>query len=126
MIAWLKRIFRFRTLLVILTVGALTLLTFAYLTPFIHPNTIPLLPLVGLGYWIIFGSVLILLVIWSIMKSRWSLIILGFILIGGKLHFRTFSFGSDEENINGTELHVLSYNVRLFDLYNTIQSKPVI
>src|SRR5690606_39494906 len=36
---WLKRIFRFRTLLVILTVGALTLLTFAYLTPFIHPRS---------------------------------------------------------------------------------------
>lgn len=126
MISWLKRIFRFRTLLVILTVGALTLLTFAYLTPFIHPNTIPLLPLVGLGYWIIISSVLILLIIWTFLKSRWALIILTFILIGGKLHFRTFSFGRDEKNENGTELHVLSYNVRLFDLYNTIQSNSYV
>lgn len=122
MIAWLKRIFKLRTLLVIVTVGALTLLTFAYLTPFIHPATLPLLPLVGLAYWIIISAVIITLIIWSIMRSRWALIILAFLVIGGKLHFRTFSFGSDEVNENGTELHVMSYNVRLFDLYNVIRS----
>ena len=122
MITWLKHFFKIRTLLVILTVGALCLLVFAYLTPFIHPSTIPLLPLVGLGYWIIISSVLILLAIWTVLKSKWALIILTVILIGGKLHFRTFSLGSDEENENGTELRVMSYNVRLFDLYNITRS----
>lgn len=126
MITWIKRIFKLRILLVILTVGALQLLIFAYLTPFIHPSTIPLLPLVGLGYWIIISIILILLIIWTILKSRWALVIIGIILIGGKLHFRTFSFGSDEENDGRTELHVMSYNVRLFDLYNTIQSKSYV
>ena len=109
-----------------MTVAALSMLTLAYLTPFIHPNTIPLLPLVGLGYWIILSSVMVLLIIWALMKSRWTLIILGFILIGGKLHFRTFAFGSNEEQKNGTELHILSYNVRLFDLYNVKQSNSYI
>jgi len=118
MIKRLKQLFKFRTLLVIITVGALTLLTFAYLTPFIHPATIPLLPMVGLGYWIIISLVIFTLILWTFMRSRWTLVIIVFLLIGGKLHFRTFSFGSDEVNTNGTELHVLSYNVRLFDLYN--------
>lgn len=120
MIKWFKQIFKLRTLLVIITIGALTLLTFAYLSPFIHPATIPLLPMVGLAYWIIISVVLLTLVIWTLIRSRWALIILGFILIGGKLHFRTFSFGHDEENTTGSELHIMSYNVRLFDLYNTI------
>lgn len=122
MTKWLKQIFKFRTLLVILTIGALTLLTFAYLTPFIHPSTIPLLPMVGLTYWIIFSVVIFTLILWTFMRSRWALIILAFILIGGKLHLRTFSFGSDEVNENGTELHVMSYNVRLFDLYNIVRA----
>jgi len=120
MIKWLRQIFNFRSLLVIITIGALTLLTFAYLTPFIHPGTIPLLPMVGLTYCIIFSVVLFTLILWTFMRSRWALIIVAFILIGGKLHFRTFSFGSDEVNQNETELHIMSYNVRLFDLYNLV------
>lgn len=122
MIQWLKQIFKFRTLLVIITVGALVLLTLAYLAPFIHPSTLPLLPLVGLAYWIIISVVIFTLILWTFMRSRWALIVLAFLIIGGKLHFRTFSFGSDEINKNNTELQVMSYNVRLFDLYNVIQS----
>jgi len=76
--------------------------------------------MVGLTYWIIFSVVLFTLILWTFMRSRWALIIVAFILIGGKLHFRTFSFGSDEFNQNGTELHIMSYNVRLFDLYNLV------
>lgn len=53
------------------------------------------------------------------MRSKWSIAILFIIVLGGKLHFRTFAFGSNEETAQGTELNVLSYNVRLFDRYNS-------
>ncbi|MEJ6617051.1 MAG: endonuclease/exonuclease/phosphatase family protein [Crocinitomicaceae bacterium] len=122
MIKWCRRMLNLRTVLIIMTVCSLAFLAFAYLTPFINPGTITLLPLLGLAYWIIISVVIGTLIIWTIMRSRWALIVLLFIVIGGKLHFRTFSFGSDEVNENGTELHVMSYNVRLFDLYNAIRS----
>lgn len=98
-------------------------LLFSYLSCFIHPSTIPGIPLFGLGYWIISLFYLVILIIWAIARSRWSLIMLGLFLLGGKLHFRTFSLGWDEENEQQrTELKVSSYNVRLFDLYNPSKS----
>ena len=123
MVKWLKELVRLRTLLVIATVCALLLLLFAYFSPFVHPNTAQFLPLFGLGYPITLLVTLILLIIWSFMKSRWALIVLLFLLVGGKLHFRTFTFGSDEINENGTELRIMSFNVRLFGLYNGTQSE---
>lgn len=51
---------------------------------------------------------------------------LALFILGGKLHFRTFSIGWDEENTNQTtELKVSSYNVRLFDLYNPSKSEAI-
>jgi endonuclease/exonuclease/phosphatase family metal-dependent hydrolase len=60
-----------------------------------------------------------MLLIWSLVKSRWALFSLIIILIGGKLHFRLIATGSNPEDIPTEEsvLHVMSYNVRLFDLY---------
>ena len=118
MVKWLKQVFRLRTILVVFTVAGLLVLLLSYFAPFVHPKTASFLPLLGLGYWVILIGVLVLLVIWTIMKSRWALVVLLFLLLGGKLHFRTFTFGSDEVNENGTELRIMSYNVRLFDLYN--------
>ncbi len=113
-----RRIFRLRTILVIASVGSSLALLLAYLSPFVHPDTLSLLPFFGLSYWFIFFLHLLLIIIWTIMRSRWSLVLLGFLILGGRLHFRMFALGSDEENSTGNELHVMSYNVRLFDLYN--------
>lgn len=43
------------------------------------------------------------------------------ILLGGVLHFRTFTFGSNDSFKNGTELKLMSYNVRNFDRYNSVR-----
>lgn len=120
-----KRFFRWRTLMVVASVFSILALLGAYLSPFVHPETMSLLPFFGLIYWIILLVHMLLLVIWAFMRSRWSLILLGFILIGGKLHFRMFAMGSNEEPGNGTSLHVMSYNVRLFDLYNPQYGKNI-
>lgn len=114
----LKRIFRWRTILVILSVGSILALIGTYLTPVVHPKTLSLLPFFGLSYWFILLFHVLLMVIWMIKRSRWSLVLLFFILLGGKLHFRMMAFGGDEENPGTEEWHVMSYNVRLFDLYN--------
>jgi len=120
MVSSLKRIFQFRILLVVLTIIALLSLILTYLSPYIHPETSSILPLFGLSYWFTLVANLVLLLIWAVLRSKWVLVVLFGIFIGGRLHFRMIPFGSDEQNKNGTELHVMSYNVRLFDLYKTL------
>ena len=94
-------------------------LLLSYLAPYIHPATIPSLPFFGLTYPIFLALTLIWLVLWAIFRSKWAIYCLVVLLIGGKLHFRNFSMLSTAPEFkqeNG--LKVLSYNVRLFDLFN--------
>jgi|TARA_R110000737_G_scaffold161270_1_gene189142 endonuclease/exonuclease/phosphatase family metal-dependent hydrolase len=102
-----------------LTILAIFCLLLAYLTPYVHPKTIPFLPFFGLFYPIFLLIAIILLVIYAVARSRWSLVILFFIVIGGNLHFRQFPIGSSKTSEENTEgIKVMSFNVRLFDLYN--------
>jgi endonuclease/exonuclease/phosphatase family metal-dependent hydrolase len=114
-----SKIVRFSTLLKVLTICCLVGLLFSYLAPFVHPNTLKIIPFFGLSYPIFLLLTLIALIFWAFMKSRMALLILGILLIGGKLHFRIFAFGSNQDTLPAKEklLHVMSYNVRLFDLY---------
>ncbi|MEN9301624.1 MAG: hypothetical protein RL264_53 [Bacteroidota bacterium] len=97
--------------------GFLTLLV-SYAAPFFHPDTLGILPFLGLGYPITLAGNLLLVLIWAILRDRWFFYGLTVLLIGGTLHFRFFSttLFSDEKGEN--ELKVMSYNVRLFDVYN--------
>jgi len=115
----LKKILRFSSLIKVLTVICLVGLLLAYLAPFVHPTTFKILPFFGLAYPIIVIFTFVFLIIWSFAKSKWALITLAVLLIGGKLHFRILAVGSDESELPSEEriLNVMSYNVRLFDLY---------
>jgi endonuclease/exonuclease/phosphatase family metal-dependent hydrolase len=114
-----RKIMRFSSLVKIITIVVLSGLLLSYLAPFVHPKTFKLLPLFGLLYPVFLLLALFLLIIWALARSRWALITLAIIVIGGKLHFRLFAFGENQNaNIKGmNSLHVMSYNVRLFDLY---------
>ncbi len=116
---WFKKIIRFRTILVIASVTAVASLFLAYLSPYIHPDTIELVPFFGLVYPIIVISVIVLGIIWAFMKSRWGFVMLGALLLGGNLHFRTLALGSEDEIPQDANVFkIMSYNVRLFDVYN--------
>ena len=94
-------------------------LLLSYLAPYIHPATIPSLPFFGLTYPIFLALTLIWLVLWSVFRSKWAIYCLVVLLIGGKLHFRNFSMLSTAPEFKQEDgLKVLSYNVRLFDLFN--------
>lgn len=96
-------------------------LLFGYLSTFIHPKTVSFIPLFGLAYWVIVIGNFILLIVWILLRSKVAFILGGLLLIGIKLHFRTFCFGwNDSNEKNNTEIKALSYNVRLFDVYNPI------
>lgn len=116
----LKAIFRLRNILIVGSILSILALSLSYLSVFVHPETIRVLPLFGLGYLIIVSIHLILIIIWIFAKSRlWFWIMVGMLVLGGKLHFRSVSIGWDDKNeLNTPEFRILSYNVRLFDVYN--------
>lgn len=116
-----KKLLRFSSLIKVLTIICLVGLLLAYLAPFVHPNTFKILPFFGLAYPILLLSTLIFLVVWSFAKSRMALLILLVLIIGGKLHFRMIALGSDSDELPSEEkvLSLMSYNVRLFNLYNS-------
>jgi endonuclease/exonuclease/phosphatase family metal-dependent hydrolase len=114
----MKRILNFALIFKILTIFSLFALILSYISPFVHPNTIKFIPLFGLAYPIILLFNIILLIAWAFAKSKWFFYVLVFILIGGKLHLRVVGFTSDNQKIEGKNaIKILSYNVRLFDVY---------
>ena len=93
-------------------------LLLSYLSPFIHPETSILLAFMGLAYPILFFLTLIFFFVWLIVEQKWALIALLIVIIGGKLHFRTFSMTFFESTPGKNPIHLMSFNVRLFDIYN--------
>jgi endonuclease/exonuclease/phosphatase family metal-dependent hydrolase len=115
-----RKIAFFAALMKVLTVICLSSLLLSYLCPFIHPETIWIIPFFGLAYPVIACISLFFLLYWALLRSRWFFVVLGVILIGGKLHFRTLAitFSPVEATEQDEVLKIMSYNVRLFDLYN--------
>jgi endonuclease/exonuclease/phosphatase family metal-dependent hydrolase len=111
---------RFASLMKVLTVICLSSLLLAYLCPFVHPSTLWIIPFFGLTYPVIIVVSLLFLLYWALMRSRWFFVVLGVILLGGNLHFRTLaiSFSPVQAAEEEPVLKIMSYNVRLFDLYN--------
>ncbi|MFM6947185.1 MAG: endonuclease/exonuclease/phosphatase family protein [Flavobacteriales bacterium] len=93
-------------------------LLLSYLAPFIHPSSIPALPFFGLSYPIFLAMTLFWLVFWAFFRSKWAIYSLLVLLIGGKLHFRNFALTGTQTVTETQGLKVLTYNVRLFDLFN--------
>lgn len=122
----LKSIIHPRTWLAVITVLDLTALCLSYISPFIHPVTSEWIPFFGLGYILIISATVLITVLWAIARSKWALVCLGFMLLGGKLHFRVLSMGSDDDRKARTELKVTSYNVHLFDRYNPDYSESIV
>ncbi|AEA45504.1 endonuclease/exonuclease/phosphatase family protein [Fluviicola taffensis] len=119
--SWFKKIARFSTVIKILSITAICCLLLAYLAPYVHPSTIRILPFFGLMYPIFICLTLVLMIYWAFARSRWFFYLLIAILFGGNLHFRTLSITFSEPTLENESLawNVMSYNVRLFDVYNS-------
>lgn len=93
-------------------------LILAYLSPFVHPSAIPFIPLFGLAYPIIIVAFVLLIFLQLFINKWWSAVMFAVILIGGNLHFRTFTIGGGDQPGVAKSYKVMSYNVHLFDVYN--------
>lgn len=118
--SWFKKIARFSTVIKILSVTVICCLLLAYLAPYVHPNSIRILPFFGLTYPIFICLALVLMIYWAFAKSRWFFYLLVTVVCGGNLHFRTLSihFSDSKPETEVDSWNIMSYNVRLFDVYN--------
>jgi endonuclease/exonuclease/phosphatase family metal-dependent hydrolase len=102
----------------VLTSLALLCLVFGYCAPYFHPDTVPFLPFFGLSYPIWVLVVILFTFFWFFKKSNWKYICLILLVIGIKFHLRlvglSFFQGSPAKN----SIYIMSYNVRLFGLYD--------
>ena len=113
-----KKIFKFTFFLKVISVGVTVALLLSYLSPFIEPATLRLLPLFGLAYPILICFHFLLIIVWLFFNKKWALALGIVFLAGGNLHFRTFTIGFGDTPNGAKEINVMSYNVRLFDRYN--------
>ncbi len=112
---WLSSFLKFFKFFTIVTCLFLIL---SYLSPFFHPDTFIYLAFVGLAYPVIIFFTILFGIIWYFIDPKWSFIILLVIIAGGSLHFRFFSPTIFEDEPKDNSIHLMSYNVRLFDIYN--------
>ena len=112
----------FNRIVWVLNIFALIGITFSYLAAFISPRMIWWLALFGLAYELMLIINLFFVIYWLIQKNKKFLFSFIFILVGiGKI-FGVIQFNSPTKNKNiiesGSSLKLISFNVRLFDLYN--------
>lgn len=118
---FLRNLARFSFYFKLFTVVVLIGLFLSYLSPFVHPSNMIVLPFFGLAYPIFVSITLVLLVVWAIARSKWFFYVLISLFCGGTLHFRSLAFNSFSDKPDTSEKNtwkLMSYNVRLFDLYN--------
>jgi endonuclease/exonuclease/phosphatase family metal-dependent hydrolase len=116
---FLHYIIKFSTYFKIGTILTLIALFLAYICPVIHPASVWFLPFFGLAYPISMLFALFFLICWSLVWSRWALIMLCGIIAGGTLHFRSIGtvFNPVEIPSDINSIKVLSFNCQLMGLY---------
>jgi endonuclease/exonuclease/phosphatase family metal-dependent hydrolase len=104
--------------------GAILALLFSYLATHIAPSSFGYFALFGLAYPFILLCNILFIFYWLIKNRRNALFSLITILIGVNhfTHFFQISL-QKEKDVTANNIKVLSYNVRLFDLYNAKESK---
>ncbi len=122
----MKRTPFIQRILFILNILALIAICLSYLSMFVSPEYFWMLAFMGLAHPILLIINLIFVVYWLFVRKKTALFSLFIILIGwGKIgDVYQISNKSNYENIpKDSLLKVMSYNVRLFDLYNWTENK---
>lgn len=115
-----KKILNINTLLKIISLVSIVSTLLAYISPYISPKTLWILPFFGLSYPILFFVNLLLTLIWIFKKSKWAITIIVIIIIGIPLDLRFFALGNPDilPQEEKEAIHIMSYNVQLFGVYN--------
>jgi endonuclease/exonuclease/phosphatase family metal-dependent hydrolase len=120
----IQRLFRFSSIFKVASLISYGAMVLCYLAPFIHPKTLSILTFFGLLYPVLLAINLGWLLLWGLARSKWAIYTLIVLGLGGKMHFRSLAFSSSSP-ANPSGIKVLTYNVRLFDLFNPSFSKSI-
>lgn len=113
-----------KRLILILNIVAVFCLILSYLSSYISPVTNSWLPFFGLAYPFILLGNFIFILIWIPINWKMCLISIGTILIGTNHLTNTYAISlPGKPNHTENSINVMSYNVRLFDLYNWSKNK---
>ena len=112
-----KQLHWFSKVLLWLNLLSALLLIGAYLNTHISPNSVPYIAFLGLGYPIILSVNVIFILYWILVRWKFAFISLITILLGWN-HLRHFYALNIWQNDLENPVKVMSFNVRIFDLYN--------
>jgi len=115
----------FRKLIFFFNCIAIVALLLCYLNPFISPAKFWPLAFLGLAYPAIYLINILFFLYWVLRRSMLALFS-GFAMLIGLYHFNTiYQFSSEAKLLpeNEKAIKVMSFNVRLFDLYNWSKNK---
>ncbi|MBT3207767.1 MAG: endonuclease/exonuclease/phosphatase family protein [Bacteroidetes bacterium] len=101
----------------------IVVLFFSYLASHVNPSKTWVIAFFGLAYPQILIANIIFIILWFFRKPKYALISIITILLGWQYFSRSFQINfskekSEFENENTNDFKLLTYNVRLFDLYN--------
>jgi endonuclease/exonuclease/phosphatase family metal-dependent hydrolase len=115
----------FRKLIFFFNCIAIAALLLCYLNPYVSPAKFWPLSFLGLAYPAIYLINIFFLLYWLLRKSKLALFS-GIAMLLGLFHFNTiYQFRSKNKMLedNDSAIKVMSFNVRLFDLYNWSKNK---
>lgn len=95
-------------------------LLFSLLTPYINPTLFPLLPFLGLGFPVLVVLNLAFTIFWFFQHKNWFWASLAILALSLPYQRKIFSINLLTTDIpkQASNIRLMSYNVRLFDLYN--------
>ncbi|MBL4753952.1 MAG: endonuclease/exonuclease/phosphatase family protein [Flavobacteriales bacterium] len=109
-----------KRILIFLNYAFAILLLSSYLAPYINPAVFWPIALLGLAYPFLLIFNVLFLFYWIVRRKKYLWVSLLTILFGWSYIFRFVQLGIDQDggDATGPWVEVLSYNVRVFDLYN--------
>ena len=99
-------------------------LLLAYVLPFVPPKTVSVLSVLSLSVPVLLVLNVVFCLYWLLKVKKQLLLSLVVLLFGYESISTLYKFSSVEKNTN-TSLSVMSYNVRLFNIYNWIYSQVI-
>jgi endonuclease/exonuclease/phosphatase family metal-dependent hydrolase len=101
-------------------------LLFSYFTGYVSPETTVFFAFFGLAYPVLLIANLLFILYWGIKRNKRVVLSIVVLVIGFSQFTQFFQFPfSLEEKLEGHTIRVMSYNVRLFDLYDWTKKENV-
>ncbi len=114
----------FNKLLYYINSIAATILLLSYFLAFISPKTVPVFSIASLAIPLLIIINLLFLIYW-LLKLKKHFIISGIVLLIGWIFFPPFLKFSEKNTARNNDIKVMSYNVRMFNVYKWIKQDDI-